>query len=527
MAAVLGSKTKIDMNKFRLRTFVEKLIDMDEVEIHDEPVPLCELSRIIEATPKAVLFRKAGPEQVELVSSVAGSRRRLATAFGASIDTVWKEYLKRLESPQPVIDVPSGEAPVHEVIIQGDDVDLSKLPFHPQHELDGSTYITSAIDYSIDPETGRTNVGTRRLSLRNRREAGTNLTHPTDLKRIYSRAAARGERLPLSFAVGSHPLDFMASTARMSSADEVTLVGTLRGEPVPLVKCLTNHIRVPADAEMIIEGYLDERGHCEPEGPYGEYLGYYGAMRNDPVFHVTAITMRHDVLYQSLLHGSGRILDRTDSRNLSALRIEAGTMKLLQSVIAEPVAVHSVTSGGLQNLRVAICQRASGEARKAIHAIFAANAQVKHVFVVDHDVDVFDERQMDWALSTRFQADRDFILIEGLAGVRIDPSLEGRLIGAKAGFDCTVTFGRKETAANTMSVAPVFGGPRRFRTVRQAVETGPIYFVEIMRGLGSEDGREIALALDELRQEGVLCRNSDGQYFLGASKKGITTVLSA
>ncbi len=526
MAKPATSKTSIDMNKFRLRTFVDKLIDIGEVEIHDEAVPLSELSRIIEATPKAVLFRKAGPEQVELVSSVAGGRRRIAAAFGVSVDSAWKEYLKRLESPQPVIEVASGDAPVHEVVIQGDDVDLTKLPFHPQHELDGSTYLSSGIDYTIDPETGTTNVGCRRLSLRNRREAGTNVTAPSDLKRIYTRAVARGQRLPVSFAVGSHPLDFMAASMRIPT-DEVTLVATLRGEPLPLVKCVTNDIRVPADVEMILEGYLDERGHCEPEGPYGENMGYYGPMHLDPVFHVTAITMRRDVLHQSVLHGYGRIMDRTDGANMSALRTEAMAMKVLRGVIKEPVAVHSLSSsGGNQNLRVAIRQYAPGEARKAILAIFSAFTNVKHVFVVDHDIDVSDSRQMDWALSTRFQANRDFVLVEGTPGMRMDPSLEGRLIGAKAGFDCTVPFGRKETVATKVAASAVFGGPRRFQTVREAVASGPIYFVDIMRGLGSEDGREIALELDALRQEGVLCRNSDGQYFLGASKKGITTVIA-
>jgi UbiD family decarboxylase len=499
---------------------------MGEVEVHDEPVPLAELSRIIEATPKAVLFRKAGLEQVELVSSVAGSRRRVAAALGVAVDSAWKEYLKRLETPQRVVKVTSGEAPVHEVVIQGDDVDLTKLPFHPQHEFDGGTYLTSGIDYTIDPETGTTNVGCRRLSLRNRRECGTNVTAPSDLKVIYTKALARGERLAVSFAVGSHPLDFMAAGTRAPAPDELTLVAKLRGEPVPVVKCVTNDIWVPADVEIVIEGYLDERGYREPEGPYGEYMGYYGPMHLDPVFHVTAVTMRRDALHQSVLHGSGRILERTDGGNMSALRTEAMVMKVLRGVIREPVAVHSVINSGVgHNVRVAIRQHAPGEARRAIFAIFSALYQVKHVFVFDHDIDVFDDRQMEWALSTRFQADRDFVLVEGLPGMPMDPSLEGRRVSAKAGFDCTVPFGRKETVATKVPKAPVFGGPRRFQTVREALESGPIYFVDIMRALGSEDGREVALGLDALRQEGVLCRNGDGQYFLGPSKKGVTTVL--
>ena len=110
---------------------------------------------------------------------------------------------------------------------------------------------------------------------------------------------ARGEKLPVTFTVGAHPLDFFAATTRQPG-DELALVASFRGEPAPVVKSLTNDILVPADAEMTLEGYLDERGYVEPEGPFGEYMGYYGAIHMDPVFHCTAITMRRDVLHHTL-----------------------------------------------------------------------------------------------------------------------------------------------------------------------------------------------------------------------------------
>jgi len=160
----------VDLDKYRLRRFVELLIDMDEVETHAEAVPLTRLSTIIEGTDKAVLFKRAGPEQVEIVAKTAGSPRRLAAAFEVSEGKLHDEYFRRLANPQPVVEVPSGEAPVHEVKITGKDVDLTKLPFHPQHAYDGSCYLSSAIDYTVDPATGRRNVGCRRLSLRNRYE---------------------------------------------------------------------------------------------------------------------------------------------------------------------------------------------------------------------------------------------------------------------------------------------------------------------------------------------------------------------
>src|SRR6185503_10780325 len=192
-------------------------------------------------------------------------RRRVAMSLGVDERDASKEFGKRIEATQPLVEVSSSDAPVHQVVLTGDKADLSKLPFHPQHEYDGGVYLTSGIDFAMDPETGLVNVGCRRLALRSRYECTTNVTGRSHLQQMYVRAAARGERLPVSFAVGSHPLDFMASGMRIRK-DESTFIAALRGEPVPLVKCVTNDLRVPADAELIIEGYLDARGYIEPEG---------------------------------------------------------------------------------------------------------------------------------------------------------------------------------------------------------------------------------------------------------------------
>ena len=513
------------MEKFRLRRLVDKLLDMGEVEVHDEPVDLAEIGSIVEATPRAVLFRKAGPEQLELVANVMGGGRRLAAALGVTPDEAAAEFQRRLDHPQPVVDVASSEAPVHQVILEGERADFTKLPFHPQHEYDGSVYLSSAIDYTIDPETGLTNVGCRRLSLRNRRECGTNVTARSHLKMIYQRCVARGDKLPISFAVGSHPIDFMASLMRVRQ-DEVNLIATLRGEPVPLVKCVTNDIRVPADAELIIEGYLDERGYVEPEGPYGEYMGYYGPMHMDPVFHLTAITMRRDVLHQTVLHGSGKVLGHTESANLTAIRIEAEALQILRNIGIDVTAVHLTVSGGEgQHLRIAIRQTMPGQARRAIAAIFSAMLSVKHAFVVDEDIDVRSDEAMDWALGTRFQADRGLVLVEGMPGMTMDPSLDGRQIGAKAGFDLTLPFGRKWSVRRLTAGARPFDGRARFATVAEALAAGPMFFTHVMGGVGSRDGREVALALDELRREGRLGRDNEGRYHLVQAKPGSTAIV--
>ncbi len=515
----------IDFDKYRLRNFVDRLIELGEVEVHDRPVPLTGLSPVIEGTDKAVLFKKAGPEQVELVAKTAGNRKRIAAAFEVGEDQLYDEYFKRLANPQPLVEVPSADAPVHAIKITGKDVDLTKLPFHPQHAYDGSCYLSSAIDYTIDPATGRRNVGCRRLSLRNRYEAGTNVTAPSDLKRIYTASVARGQKLPVTFTAGAHPLDFFAATTRQGG-DELKLVAGFRAAPAPVVKSLTNDILVPADAEMTLEGYLDERGYVEPEGPFGEYMGYYGAIHMDPVFHCTAITMRGDVLHHTLLHGTAFLLDQTDSANISAMRTEAEAMRILKATVREPVAVYLRSiSGGCNTLRVSIRQRTYGEAKQAIAALFGGIMRLKHVYVFDDDIDIHDDRQVDWALGTRFQADQDLVVLTGMLGMTMDPSLNGRRTGAKSGFDCTKPFGCDGQIPLTRSAAKIFKGPARYQNVEQALAAAPMFYADIVEAVGSDDGREIVCALDELRNAGRLGRDRDGRYHLHAAKAGLTGIV--
>ncbi|MET0921550.1 MAG: UbiD family decarboxylase [Xanthobacteraceae bacterium] len=502
----------VDLDKFRLRSFVEKLIAIGEVEVHEEAVSLAELSAVVESSPKAKYFKRVGAEQYEMVAAVSGSRRRLAAAFGTDERNVIHEYMRRMNDPQPVVEVPSAAAPVHQVVLKGDDIDLTRLPFHLQHELDGAPYISSGIDYTVDPATGRNNVGCRRLMFRDRRTMRANLSQPYDLKKCYIACVERGEKLPASFAIGSHPLDYLAAGLRLPG-DEFGLVATLRGEPVPMVRGLTNGLLAPADAEMIIEGYFDELGYREQEGPYGEFYGFYGPVHMDPVFHVTAITMRKDVLHQTVFHSGGH-LSWTESGNLGGLNAELQIWKALRAAGIEPAAVLAVpASNGRQHVRVALRRGAQGQARQAIAALHAI-PRVKHVFVVDHDVDVFSDEQMEWAMSTRFRAASDIVVTTGHPAFYMDPSADEKGSMDKAGFDLTAAYGVPDTIETRRPRAPRFNGLRRFSSAKDALASGPMFFHQIMEALGSKDGREVALELHALHEQGVLTRLRDGEWAL-------------
>src|SRR3954451_9344581 len=501
----------VDFDRFRLRRYVQSLAAIGELDTHNEPIDLAGIADVVEGNRKAVLFRSAGPEQAELVGNVMGGRNRIAAAFGVKPGELLKEVQRRLRTKQEVFEVTRAEAPCQAVVLTGKHADVPRLPVHLQHGADGGPYISATIDYVIDPKTGFTNVGLWRLMLRSEHETGIDLVAPSDLQAIYLANAAAGKPTPVSFVLGAHPIDHVAGVMRLP-IDELGIVASLRDAPVAVVKSITNDIRVPADAEYVIEGYLDERGHVEPEGPYGEFLGYYGALKRNPVFHLTAITHRRDALFQTATIG-GRGMGRTDTAALTAVRTEVVIWQALQNAVREPVAVHATTSsGGNFNVRVALRQRVPGEARNAIAACFGALVNVKNVFIVDPDVDIFSYEQMDWALATRFQPDRDFMVVDGMRTFPLDPSLTGARTGAKAGFDLTWPFGTGARIETRVPEPPRFQGAR-FPSVAAALAHGPKFFEELMAAVGSRDGREIVRALDALRQKG-LDRDGEGRYFI-------------
>jgi len=505
-------ETGIDLERFRLRRFVEELRQTGELEVHAGTAELAEVALALEGNAKAVLFERVGKEGAQLAGNVMGGRARLARAFGATPDKLLAEVLRRLRTAPQVVEVPREAAPAQEVVLTGDKADLTMLPVNLQHGFDGAPYISASIDFVVDPSNGWTNVGVRRLMLRGRREAGIDINSPSDLRALYEAAVERGERLPVAFVVGAHPSDFVAAVMRLP-VDELGLVASLRDAPLAVVKCVSCDIRVPADAEWVLEGHLDERGHVEAEGPYGEFLGYYGAVKQNPVFHLTAITRRRDALFQTATIG-GRNLGRTDTAQLNALRTEVMVWRALETAVREVVSVYATpSSGGMYTLRIAMRQRVPGEARNAIAAAFGCLANVKHVFVVDPDVDIFSDEQMDWALATRFQADRDLVVQSGFRTLPLDPSLSGARTGAKAGFDLTLPVGEARGIESTIPEPPRFES-KRFPSVEAALADGPKRFEELMAALASRDGREVVLALDALRAAGRLTREKDGRYAL-------------
>lgn len=505
--------TPFDYNKFRLRSFMNHLAGIGELETLAQPLELTDITAKIEGSPKAVLFKSVGPQKYEMFAGFIGNRRRLAAAFGLSDPArVLPEYMRRLQNPQKWEEVPSADAPVHQVVLKGDDIDLTQLPFYLQHQLDGAPYISSAMDYTVNPADGKPNVGCRRLMLRSKKELRCNLTQMSDLKRIYVAAAERKERLPLSFVIGAHPLDFMSAAIKVPM-DEFQLVATLRGETLPMVRGVTNNIPVPADAEMVLEGYLDELGYSEKEGPYGELYGYYGPMHDDPVFHVTAITMRRDMLHHTVLHG-GPEIRRNDASLIGALSSEARVWHTLKAAGFDITAVHCPESAtGLHICRVAIRQKAEGDARRAITELFKMPL-MRLIYIVDPDVDVHSHEAMDWAQCTRFRGDRDIMTEGGHFALTMDPTIgaDGKMV--KVGYDFTAPFDAPPKIENLLTFAPALKPAANKQSIKEMLATGPKHFYQLMEAAGTTDGRALTLELDVMRAARSVGRTPDGLWCL-------------
>ncbi len=328
------------------------------------------------------------------------------------------EYARRMQNPQKAFEIPQGDAPVQQVVLTGDAIDLTRLPFHVQHQYDGAPYISSAIDYSVDPVTGKRNVGCRRLMLRSRTTMRSNLTQMSDLKRMFLEAVERGEHLPVNFAIGSHPLDFLAACVRVSVDRRVrprrhgarrAAADGARGVERP-AWCRPT----PRSSSRAIS---TRPATPRSKGPTASSSAITAPAHVDPVFHVTAITMRKDALHQTVLHGT-RHIARTEHSHQCAILTEARIMQILER------GRHRAGRGlcGAERERAPACARVAGaraaQGRRAPRSRRCLRSRSSSMSMsLDEDVDVFSDDDVEWAMANRFRADRDLVRGAGPDGI--------------------------------------------------------------------------------------------------------------
>jgi len=373
-----------------------------------------------------LLFENVRGTKFPVLTNLHASRGRLATAINAAPDQMLPTYLRAMERSVAPRVVATG--PVKEVVRRGGDVDLTTLPQIVHHERDAGPYVTAAISFAKDPSSETWNCAYNRLMIQGRDRTSIHLTLGKHLWEFHRIAEARGEPLPVAFAIGVHPAIALGALAIGSiDEDERAIMGALLGEPLELVKCETSDVLVPAHAEMILEGEILPTARVA-EGPFGEFTGYSLGERQREVVRYTAITHRRDAMFQDIT------VAHLDHMLLSTIPMEANLYRAVRAMVPS---VKAVRVPGPFTCYVAIEQRLPGQAKNVIMAVLGADLYMKRVIVVDHDVDVFDDRQVNWALATRCQPDRDVTIVTNARGSDLDPSTREDGYTAKWGVDAT------------------------------------------------------------------------------------------
>jgi len=408
----------------RLRGSGELLVWRDEVDIRYG------VSRILKEHDggPAILFESVKGHELRVVGNVVSKRDRLIAATGASSDV--ELYKKLLDAcSNPLRTKPSSDGAFMEVELSS----LKELPILIHYEGDGGPYITSGIVVARDPETDFQNASFHRMMVIDDKRLVLRIV-PRHLYRIYEKYRSAGKDAPVAVMIGCHPAVMLAAASSPPyGVSELHVANRLLGGRLETAMLPEVGLEVERWCEVVLVGRL-LRGEIHDEGPFVDITGTYDIVRKQPVMAVDRILVRSDAMYQALLPAG------SEHRVLMGFFREA-LIWSYTSRVAEVKAVR-LTKGGCGWLHcvISIRKATEGDGKNVILAAFAAHPSLKMVVVVDDDIDVDDPSDVEWAVATRFQADRDLVVIGRVRGSSLDPSADQRtLLTTKMGIDATRT----------------------------------------------------------------------------------------
>lgn len=409
-----------------LRGFLKK-----EVVIQKEVSPVLEMAKILHENPeRTIFFEKCNGSKLKAVGNLCPTRDRLCSALGTTKEDYIRRVLEAVENPvEPIL---SDDRSCYAMNEKG----LNALPILHHFKGDGGKFITSGMVIAKDPEYGR-NVSVHRLQVLDDRHLAIRLVE-RHLYLYHQRAEEKGKPLEVAIAIGVHPAVLFSSAYSVPLGyDEFRLASSLQGEPLELTKCKTVDLEVPSTSEVVIEGRMLP-GVRVDEGPFVDITGTYDIVRKQPMIEITNISHRKDAIYHALL-SSGR-----EHRVFMGMPREPK----IYAEVSKVAKVRNVclTDGGVNWLHgvVSIKKKSEGDGRKATAAALEAHPSMKHVIIVDEDIDIFDPREVEFALATRFQGDKNVVMLKDVKGSSLDPSATDEGKTTKLGLDATKTLGREK-----------------------------------------------------------------------------------
>lgn len=381
---------------------------------------------------KGVLFNNVRGYDAPVITGLAGTRERMARSLSLTVEELMERFNNALSSTTPCRIVPSEGLAIKDNIYIGKDVNIEEiLPACTHHEKDSGKYITAGMLIVKDPETGIRNVAIHRHEIKDRNHLGA-LLLPRHTHHIFDKAEKMGKPLEVALIIGTHPVLLLASQATTRlGIDEFEIAGSLVGEPIKMAKCETVDLEVPIECEYVLEGKILPNIRKD-EGPFGEYPRTYGPKSPRHVIEITAITHRNNPIYHTIIPATMEHL------LLGAIPREATMLQIVKQAVPSALGVHLTPAGGCRyHVVIGIEKKNEGETKNAIFAAFASSSEVKHVVVVDKDIDIFNSLDVEWAIANRVQADRDVFIVKSAMGNKLDPSSDEG-ISDKMGIDATV-----------------------------------------------------------------------------------------
>jgi 2,5-furandicarboxylate decarboxylase 1 len=517
------------------RGFLDRLRAAGELIDVRQPVDIRHIATLVDQCDKGLVFHNVIGYSMPVVSGIIRTPQRAIMSMGASNYAEIEAMLEKgINNPIPPKRVKT--SPTKEVIQTGDAVDLFKLPIPMSSVFDGGPMITAGVVIARDPEHGM-NCGIYRFMVKEKNLTGIDIVTPNNMRLFAQRALKEGRPCPISISIGTHPFEIMGSGYRAPiGVDEMAIAGGIRGVPVELAQCETIDLPYIADAEIVLEAEILPTGWTQPEGRFGEFTGLMGGLHWNPDVRVKAVLQRKDAMYYALHMPWENTWLAAPTRYQAirrALRTAGVQVKDINVTLGGRAFWHAVVS----------IKKQAGEGKNALLAALSV-MDLKHVVVVDDDIDVFNPVEVEWAIATRVQGDRDVLIIPGARAKPLDPSLPisppGVVpTGAKVGIDATIGEGIPLERFERISYAyadrakiddylkgkadpEVVAGADKVAEAADkifaAITEAPLYYQDIADRFSAYDFQTIARALGALHEQQKLWQTAEGRMCAKGSK---------
>lgn len=379
-----------------------------------------------------MVFERVKGGGMQVVSGVCGTRERIFRAIGAGSENYYSRLIEAANGPHMPELIEDGP-----VLDTHTKPDLSRLPVLTHYEKDPGPYITSGIVIARSADGKFQNTSIHRLLILNKERLAIRIV-PRHLYALHQEAKRQGKDLQVAIVIGSHPAVLVAANVGPKlGVDELSVANALLGGGLKVVRCKHVDVKVPAESEIVLEGVI-KKDDVVDEGPFVDLTGTYDIVRKQPVVEIVGMNMRKDPIYQAILPGG------SEHKLLMGLPKEARMFEAITRAVPEVKGVRLTLGGSCWfHAVVSIKKQADGDGKNALMAAFGSNPSVKHVVVVDEDINIDDSDEVEWALATRFQGDEGMVRIKRARGSSLDPSSDQeKMLTTKLGFDATIPWSK-------------------------------------------------------------------------------------